>query len=72
MAVCVYTAGEQVMHHCLLDRLILGNQGFGLFNQLVYRKSVFSTAMFSESSDVRIRTSNFLLIQSISSSTCSP
>ena len=38
MAVFVHATGEQVVHHPLLDRLILGNQGLGLLDQVVYRR----------------------------------
>ena len=37
VAVFVHATGEEVVHHPLLDRLILGNQGFGLLDQTINR-----------------------------------
>ena len=38
VAVGVHATGEEVVHHALLDRLILGNQGFRLLDQVVQRR----------------------------------
>src|SRR5208337_2652676 len=38
VAVSVYATREEVVHHALFDRLVLGNQGFRLLDQVVQRR----------------------------------
>ena len=41
ISVFIDSAREQVLHQTSLDALLLGYQGFGLFNGLVYRREYF-------------------------------